>query len=161
MVKLIILIALVYLGLVSAGGFGRNRGIGGDIHHGDSIGGRGYDNTGESRLCANSTVVQLYVKQTQAVITQLNNNGSFTDFFEKRKEETSYLQNADNTAVLTSNCTKYFKDLDAARTRDKIAQNQRDRYTEIANRLLDNILDKCQTQFRDYGRRIFPSVHKY
>ncbi|CAF4102988.1 unnamed protein product [Rotaria sordida] len=180
MVKLIILIALVCLGLVSAGGNGRQRGDsrhdnsrhdnsrhddshrGGDNHYGGPIGGRDYGNTGESRFCANSTLVQSYVKQMQAVITQLNNNGSFTDFFEKRKEETSYLQNADNTALLTSNCTQYFKGLDSARTRDKVAQNLRDRYTEIANQLLGNILQNCQTRFRDYGRRqIFPSLRKY
>ncbi|CAF4161219.1 unnamed protein product, partial [Rotaria sordida] len=153
----------VSFGLVSAGGFGRPSGDShhDDSHHGGPIGERNSGNTKESKLCDNSTLVQSYVNQMQTTITQLNNNDSFTNFFQQRKEELSYLQNADNTAFLTSNCTQYFKNLDAARASDKVAQNLRARNTDIANRLLENILDNCQTQVRDYGRQKFRSVHKY
>ncbi|CAF0956794.1 unnamed protein product [Rotaria sordida] len=144
MVKLIIFIALLCLGLISArgpGGFRRPGGFGpsgGGNYHGGPSGDNG--NALASTLCANDTLASLYVSQNQALITELNNNGSFTDLAQKRVKEWAYFQNATNNELLASNCTEYCAGLNAARADDMAAKNQRDQYTKIGEGRFKNIL---------------------
>ncbi|CAF1052834.1 unnamed protein product [Rotaria sordida] len=144
MVKLIIFIALLCLGLISArgpGGFGRPGGFrpsGGGNYHGGPSGGNG--NIPASTLCANDTLAPLYVSQNQALITELNNNGSFTDLAKNREKEWAYFQNATNNELLASNCTEYFAGLNAARALDMADKKQQEQYTKIGDGRFKNIL---------------------
>ncbi|CAF2994087.1 unnamed protein product [Rotaria sp. Silwood2] len=156
MIKLTILVTFICLGLVSARSFGGHGGSGGDNHHerpggnnhhGGSNGGN--NKTIASTLCANTTLAALYVTQIQAIITQLINNGSFTDWLQQHAQEVAYFQNADNTALLSSNCTGYFSGLDAARALDMTAQNQREQYTKIGNGLFRDILHNLVGNVKD------------
>ncbi|CAF4060253.1 unnamed protein product [Rotaria sp. Silwood1] len=90
MVKLIILIALVCLGLISARGFDNRGRLGGYNRYDGSSEENG--NILLSRLCANATWPPAYVAQVQALITALINNGTFRDWFQEHTQEVAYFE---------------------------------------------------------------------
>ncbi|CAF1091562.1 unnamed protein product [Rotaria sp. Silwood1] len=132
MIKILIFVAILCLGLVSARGFGGNR------HDGSSE--ENNNNVPLSKLCDNITVAQTYVTQLQGNITALVNNGSFTTWLQQHVQEVAYIQNASNTDLLLSNCTAYFSGLLAARALDQTAQDQQKQYMTIADRLIGDVL---------------------
>ncbi|CAF1980645.1 unnamed protein product [Rotaria magnacalcarata] len=138
--KLIIVVALVYLGLVSTDGRGGG-------HHGWNNGGS--SGTPTSKACANATVAQSVVTQMQALITQLTNNGSFTAVLQQRAQELAYYNNAANTPLLTSNCTQYFAGVNAASVLDNAANLKQRQYTNIANNLIQGIFRSVGGYYND------------
>lgn len=57
-------------------------------------------------------------------LTELQNNGSFTTFLQRRQNEINYINDASNTDLISSNCTQFFTGLNNARTLDRTAAQQ-------------------------------------
>jgi len=108
------------------GGPGHNGGPGGS-HHGGG-------NQGQwvSELCANATLAQAFLTQTQQLIATLTTNASFTQFLQQHTQATAYIQNAANGNLLSSNCTGYFSGLQAAKSLDQQAAQAQQQYQQIA-----------------------------
>ncbi|CAF2149283.1 unnamed protein product [Rotaria magnacalcarata] len=82
----------------------------------------GNTNNWASKLCANSSLAQAFLSNSQAVITQLNSNGSFAQFLQQKAQEVAYIENSANVALLSSNCTQYFNGLATAQNADMQTQ---------------------------------------
>ncbi|CAF4720102.1 unnamed protein product [Rotaria sp. Silwood2] len=139
MVKIVIVVvALVCFGLVSARGV-ENDGRGGGDNHGEHNGGFTHGNgyTVASIVCDNGTLAQPFLAAIQAVTAQLINNGSFADWLQERAQEVAYFQSTTNGDLLASNCTGFFTGLDGARALDRTAKSQRMQYTMTANNLFE------------------------
>ncbi|CAF3222944.1 unnamed protein product [Rotaria sp. Silwood2] len=134
--KLVILIAFICFGLVAA-----RRHFGGEHHNdgGDRFSSGDDINRWASKLCANSSLAQSFLNQTRALITQLNSNGSFAQVLQQKTQEIGYIESDSNAALLSSNCTQYFKGLAAARNADMQTQRQQQEYQNIATRLFKQI----------------------
>ena len=91
-------------------------------------------------ICANSTLAQNFLTQTRAVLAALQTNGSYTQFLADHSNAVSYLQNTANDATLSSNCTGYFSNLNAARAADRTVLDARRRLQENAVRLLGQVV---------------------
>lgn len=86
-----------------------------------------------SRLCANQTVAEEFLSQTQQLINTLRSNGSFTRFLADRAQGIAYIENSENADLLATNCTAYFNGLKAAKDADRIlAGTNRDFYGAAA-----------------------------
>lgn len=103
-------------------------------------GGGGGQRDWSAVICANSTTAQNFLTQTRAVITTLQNNGSYTQFLADRINAVTYIQNAGNDATLTSNCTAYISGLNAARAADRVVLDARRQLEENAVRLLAQVV---------------------
>ncbi|CAM4795615.1 unnamed protein product [Rotaria magnacalcarata] len=141
--KLILCFALICVILVAAQGRG-NRGYGNR-----RPGSRGpwlqssRNNTNApwgTKLCANSTVAQSFVTQTQQVIANLQSNGSFTQALQNRANAIAYLVNGANVDLLSSNCTSYFSGLRNAKMLDNKAVAKAIRLDKTAQRLLSQVV---------------------
>lgn len=128
------------------GGRGPNRGSGesGGQRPGGP-GGQRPDGSGPadqlaSKLCANLTLAQAFVTQMQQLFTTLQANGSFTQVLADRAQEVAYIRNADNTALLSTNCTAYFSNLKTAIDADRAIVETREQYQRIAAKATMDII---------------------
>jgi hypothetical protein len=135
--------------VASARGFGFNRQMGGNRRPHGSTGGSG--NSGGSgsnggagqwatKLCDNASLAEAFLNQTQQLILQLQANGSYAGVLQERAQEVAYLQNATNTALLSSNCTGFFIGLSNACKLDKLAEAQEEQYEQNAAGLFKQIV---------------------
>lgn len=90
--------------------------------------------------CSNLTAVQSFASQYQTLITELTNNGSFTQWLQDHAQELTYIQNADNIALIDSNCTAFFSGLASARALDQTALLQKRQYSENAQNRVNQLL---------------------
>lgn len=122
------------------------RPYGGHHHHGSGGGDddrfppNGDINRWARKLCANSNLAETYLNQTRALITQLSSNDSFTQYLQQKAHQIAYIDNDNDTSLITSNCTGYFNGLAAAQNADLAVQQQEKEYQNIANRLFKNII---------------------
>ena len=118
---------------------GRRPGPGRDQNQGQ---GQGRNNSDQwiAKLCANSSTAQSFLNQTQQLIGVLQLNSSFAGALQRQTQQITYIQSADNAALLSSNCTGFFSGLKAARQRDWKAGKQQQQYQQIVRRLLENII---------------------
>ncbi|CAF3930241.1 unnamed protein product, partial [Rotaria sp. Silwood1] len=82
------------------------RGHFGEEYHkdgGDRFSLGGDINRWASTLCANSSLTQLFLNQTRALITQLNSNGSFAQVLQQKTQDIAYIESDTNAALLSSN----------------------------------------------------------
>ncbi|CAF3142331.1 unnamed protein product [Rotaria sp. Silwood2] len=136
MTKLVLFIAFVCLGFISARGPPNERYHEGDSHrpHNDE------NNHGISKLCANNSLAQSFLTQMRALITQLSSNDSFAQVLQQRAHEIAYIQNNTDAQLLSSNCTQYFEGLDAAQDADLQAQRQQEQYERTVTYLFQEII---------------------
>ncbi|UJR38044.1 hypothetical protein I4U23_030726 [Adineta vaga] len=100
----------------------------------------GPKNQWETKVCANASIAEAFLEQTRQLITDLQANGTYDKVLEKRQNEINYINNANNTGVLSSNCTQFFTGLNAARTLDRQAQEQEWSIQRTAGRLFFQII---------------------
>jgi hypothetical protein len=126
-------------------------GSGGQRPGGHGSGGQGSDHSGEgsnggnhsnwaTKLCANSSLAQSFLTQTQQLITDFQSNGSYTQVLQSRAQEISYVQDANNANLLSSNCTGFFVGLGDAQSADKLAEDQQKQAARTAGQLLIQII---------------------
>ncbi|CAF1215905.1 unnamed protein product [Rotaria magnacalcarata] len=153
MQKLLIVITFICFSLATAGPMlsgkypqsgGEHLPSGGGEHFPSSGAGHfpsgGDTNNWASKLCANSSLAQAFLSKSQAVITQLNSNGSFAQFLQQKAQEVAYIQNSANVALLSSNCTQYFNGLTTAQKADMETERQQREYENIGTHLLQQII---------------------
>jgi hypothetical protein len=93
---------------------------GGPSHFG---GGRPFFSRNSSSICANSTTAQSYLTQILALINNLQANASCNAVLQLQDPNfVSYLNNATNQALISSNCTAFVIGLKNATWADKTAQ---------------------------------------
>ncbi|CAF3031697.1 unnamed protein product [Rotaria socialis] len=148
--KLLICFALICVVLVAAQGRGYRYGGNGNRRPGGrgrgspgSWGRPSRNNTNDSwgtKLCANSTVAQSFLTQTQQVIANLRSNGSFTQALQNRANAIAYIGNQANGDLLSSNCTSFFSGLRNAKALDKKAVATAIRLDNTAQRLLSRVV---------------------
>lgn len=85
-------------------------------------------------------MAQQFLTQTQQLISTLQSNGSFTRFLEDRAQTIAYIQNADNTALLSSNCTAYVTGLQNAKSADRAAGDVQRQYYRSATNAMKQII---------------------
>ncbi len=105
-------------------------------------GGPGRGNNGQwvSELCANGSLAESFLDQTRQLITSLESNGSYSNVLADRAQEITYIQSADNAALLSTNCTGFFSGLKNAKNLDGQAQQQQRAYQRTAGRLFYQII---------------------
>jgi len=64
-------------------------------------------------------VANLFPSTIQAVITNLQSNGSFSGFLAAYANSIAYIENATNTALVSSNCSAYVSGLQSALQADQ------------------------------------------
>ena len=132
------------------GGPGPNRGSGGQRPGGPNResgerrpGGPGGDGSLDqisSKICANETLPPIFLAQMQQLFTTLQANGSFSQALTDRAQEVAYIQNANNAAVLSSNCTGYFSNLKIALNADRAVVEAREQYQRIVAKAIMDII---------------------
>ncbi|CAF1417392.1 unnamed protein product [Rotaria sp. Silwood1] len=137
MIKLVIFITFICFGLVATR---RPFGRGNHNSDGDRFSSGGDINRWASKLCVNSSLAQLFLTQTRALITQLSSNSSYAQVLQQKAQQIAYIQNDTNGALLSSNCTQYFNGLATARNADMKIQRQQKEYQKIVNRLFKQII---------------------
>ena len=93
-----------------------------------------------SNLCANESLAQEFLIQTQQLIDTLQSNGSFTRFLEDRAQGIAYIENSANNDLASSNCTAYFNGLKTAKDADRIVAQKNREYYGIAAKAMRKII---------------------
>ncbi|CAF3454873.1 unnamed protein product [Rotaria sp. Silwood1] len=93
-----------------------------------------------SKLCANDTWAQSYLTQTRQTISSLRSNGSFAQALQNRQQAIAYLEDENNTDLLSSNCTAFFSGLESARKSDRDALDLQRQQDFAVGRALFNII---------------------
>ncbi|CAF1087970.1 unnamed protein product [Adineta steineri] len=140
MAKLIVFIAFVCVALAAVHGKppggqdsdkhgpqpGGPKGPGGD--HGKDKG------QWATKICANDSIAQQFLTQTQALITQLQGNSSFAQVLACRQNEINFINDANSASLLSSNCTGFFDNLKAAKELDEEAAEEQKSLAEDAKK---------------------------
>ncbi|CAF4453501.1 unnamed protein product, partial [Adineta steineri] len=87
-----------------------------------------------TKICANDSIAQQFLTQTQALITQLQGNSSFGQVLACRQNEINFINDANSASLLSSNCTGFFDNLKAAKQVDEQAQEQQKDLAEDAKK---------------------------
>jgi hypothetical protein len=110
----------------------------GNGKHGDDD--REGKNQWRTKICANNTIAQMFLNQTQNVIKELKANASYTEVLRRRAATVAYLENENGATQLAANCTEYLRGLQTARQTDRQTEKEHEKYDQDAIRRVKEVL---------------------
>ncbi len=132
-------------------GGGSGGGYGGGHGGGQGGGGHGGQYNWVTQLCDNATLAQDFLTEIQALITTLQSNGSYSQVLTNHAQEIAYIQNSNDSALLSSNCTAYFAGLKAAKQADQAAIQLQQQYQSAAAQAFFQIIQSLVGNNYDYS----------
>ncbi|CAF0870028.1 unnamed protein product [Rotaria sordida] len=137
MAKFLVLIVLVVCVTLASCHRGPSRGFGGNRGPGNGgqdrqrnwnrTNGNGDQDRLMTKVCANNSLAQSYLAQNRQLITSLRSNASLAQAIKNRQNFIDFIEDDDNTDLLSSNCTAFFTGRRNARKldRDTLKQQRR------------------------------------